>query len=53
VLRAAAATPDEAEIGCELFLSLYGVRERLERLEARLGVRTGAEAVARALRESA
>jgi DNA-binding CsgD family transcriptional regulator len=53
VLRAAAATPDEAEIACELFLSLHAVRERLERLEAKLGVRTAAEAVARALRESA
>jgi hypothetical protein len=36
VLRAAAATPDEAEIACELFLSLHAVRERLERLEAKL-----------------
>ena len=53
VLRAAAATPDEAEIACELFLSLRAVRERLERLEAKLGVRTAAEAVARARRESA
>jgi DNA-binding CsgD family transcriptional regulator len=53
VLRAAAATLDEAEIACELFLSLRAVRERLERLEAKLGVRTAAEAVARALRESA
>jgi DNA-binding CsgD family transcriptional regulator len=53
VLRAAAATPDEAEIACELFLSLHAVRERLERLEAKLGVRTAADAVARALRESA
>ena len=53
VLRAAAATPDEAEIACELFLSLRVLRERLERLEAERGVRTAAEAVARALRESA
>jgi DNA-binding CsgD family transcriptional regulator len=53
VLRAAAAIEDEAEIACELFLSLYAVRERLERLEAKLGVRTAADAVARALRESA
>jgi DNA-binding CsgD family transcriptional regulator len=53
VLRAAAATPDEAEIAGELFLSLHAARERLERLEAKLGVRTAAEAVARAVRESA
>jgi DNA-binding CsgD family transcriptional regulator len=53
VLRAAATTPDEADIACELFLSPHAVRERLERLEAKLGVRTAAEAVARARRESA
>jgi DNA-binding CsgD family transcriptional regulator len=53
VLRAAAAMADEAEIAWELFLSLHAVRERLARLEAKLGVRTAAEAVARALRESA
>ncbi len=53
VLRAAAAMKDEAEIAWELFLSLHAVRERLARLEAKLGVRTAAEAVARALRESA
>jgi DNA-binding CsgD family transcriptional regulator len=53
VLRAAAATPDEAEIARELFLSLHAVRERLERLEAKLDVRTAADAVARARRESA
>jgi DNA-binding CsgD family transcriptional regulator len=52
VLCAAAAIEDEAEIACELFLSLHAVRERLERLEAKLGVRTAADAVARALRES-
>jgi DNA-binding CsgD family transcriptional regulator len=49
VLRA----PNEAEIARELCLSLHAVRERLERLEAKLGVRTAAEAVARALREIA
>ena len=48
VLRAAAAMEDEAEIAWELFLSLHAVRERLARLEAKLGVRTAAEAVARA-----
>jgi DNA-binding NarL/FixJ family response regulator len=52
VLRAAAAMEHEAKIAWELFLSLRAVRERLERLEAKLGVRTAAEAVARALRES-
>ena len=53
VLRAAAAMEDAAEIARELFLSLHAVRERLARLEAKLGVRTAADAVARALRESA
>jgi len=53
VLRAAAAMDDEADIAWELFLSLHAVRERLARLEAKLGVRTAADAVARALRESA
>ena len=53
VLRAAAAIEDEAEIACELSLSLHAVHERLERLEAKLGVRTAADAVARARRESA
>ena len=53
VLRAATAIEDEADIAWELFLSLHAVRERLARLEAKLGVRTAAEAVAVALRESA
>jgi DNA-binding CsgD family transcriptional regulator len=53
VLRAAAAMDDEADIAWELFLSLHAVRERLAGLEAKLGVRTAADAVARALRESA
>jgi DNA-binding CsgD family transcriptional regulator len=44
---------DEAEIAWELFLGLHAVRGRLARLEAKLGVRTAADAVARALRESA
>ena len=52
MLRAAAVIEDEAEIAWELFLSLHAVRERLARLEAKLGVRTAADAVARALRES-
>ena len=50
MLRAAAAIEDEAEIAWELFLSLHAVRERLARLEAKLDVRTAADAVARALR---
>jgi DNA-binding CsgD family transcriptional regulator len=52
VLRAAAVIDDEPEIAWDLFLSLHAVRERLARLEAKLGVRTAAEAVARALDES-
>jgi DNA-binding CsgD family transcriptional regulator len=43
---------DETAIAWELFLSLHAVRERLSRLEAKLGVRTAGEAVARARRES-
>ena len=53
VLCVAMAMDDEAEIARELSLSLHAVRERLARLEAKLAVRTAAEAVARALRESA
>jgi DNA-binding CsgD family transcriptional regulator len=53
VLRAATVMDDEADIAWELFLSVRAVRERLARLEAKLGVRTPADAVARALRESA
>jgi DNA-binding CsgD family transcriptional regulator len=53
VLRATVAIEDEAELAWELFLSLHAVRERLARLEAKLGVRTPADAIARALRESA
>jgi len=52
VLRAASVIHDEADIAWELFLSLHAVRERLARLEAKLGVSTAAEAVNRALRES-
>jgi len=52
VLCAATAIEEEAEIAWELFLSLHAVRERLARLEARLGVHTAGQAVARALRES-
>jgi DNA-binding CsgD family transcriptional regulator len=53
VLRAATVIEDETELAWELFLSLHAVRERLARLEAKLGVRTSADAVARALRDSA
>jgi DNA-binding CsgD family transcriptional regulator len=53
VLRAATVIPDEHELAWQLFLSLHAVRERLTHLEAKLGVRTTADAIARALRESA
>ena len=53
VLCAATAMHDEADIAWELFLSLHAVRERLARLEAKLGVHTAVEAIARARRESA
>jgi DNA-binding CsgD family transcriptional regulator len=53
VLSAATAMHDEADIAWELFLSLHAVRERLARVEAKLGVDTVAEAIARARRESA
>jgi DNA-binding CsgD family transcriptional regulator len=53
VLCAVAAVADEAELACELFLSLHAVRERLAHLEAKLGVQTASDAVALALRESA
>jgi DNA-binding CsgD family transcriptional regulator len=53
VLCAATAIEDEAELAWELFLSVHAVRERLAHLEAKLGVRTPGDAVARALRESA
>jgi DNA-binding CsgD family transcriptional regulator len=52
VLRAAEVIQGEAELAWELFLSLHAVRERLARLEAKLGVRTAAGAVARGLAES-
>jgi DNA-binding CsgD family transcriptional regulator len=52
VLSAAALIEDEADIAWELFLSLHAVRERLAHIEAKLGVRTASDAVARALRES-
>jgi DNA-binding CsgD family transcriptional regulator len=53
VLCAAAAIEEEANIAWELCLSLHAVRDRLAHLEAKLGVQTAADAVTRALRESA
>jgi DNA-binding CsgD family transcriptional regulator len=53
VLCAAAAIVEEEDIAWELCLSLHAVRDRLARLEAKLGVQTAADAVTRALRESA
>lgn len=53
VLRAATVVMNEADVAFGLFLSLHAVRERLAHLEAKLGVRTAGDAVARALRESA
>ena len=53
VLWAATAMEDEADIASELFLSLHAVWSRLACLEEKLGVHTAADAVARALRESA
>ena len=52
MLRAATVIDGEAGLAWELFLSLHAVRERLARLEAKLGVTTAGDAVARALRES-
>jgi DNA-binding CsgD family transcriptional regulator len=52
VLDAARSIGPEADLADELFLSLHAVHERLERLEAKLGVRTLADAIAAALRAS-
>jgi DNA-binding CsgD family transcriptional regulator len=52
VLCAAAAIEEETDIAWELCLSLHAVRDRLARLEAKLGVATAADAVTQALRES-
>ena len=46
-------TQDAADIARELFLSLHAVRERLAHVQGKLGVPTAADAVVRALRESA
>jgi DNA-binding CsgD family transcriptional regulator len=53
VLEAARAAREEAELAEELFLSRHAVRERVERLERKLGVQTLGEAIAAALRASA
>ena len=53
MLCAAAAIEDELEIAAELFLSLHAVRDRLERIEAKLHVLTANDAVAQALTQSA
>jgi DNA-binding CsgD family transcriptional regulator len=46
VRRAAAVIEGEAELAWELFMSLHAVRQRLARLEDKLGVRTAGDAVA-------
>jgi len=53
VLEAARTIGEAADIADELFLSLHAVRDRLERLEKRLGVRTAADAIAVGLQASA
>ena len=52
MLLAATVIEGEAELAWELCLSLHAVRERLARLQAKLGVRTAGDAVTRALHES-
>lgn len=52
VLEAARAIGGESDIAEELFLSLHAVRERLERLEQKLGVATMADAISAGLRAS-
>jgi len=52
VLRAATAIEEEADIAWELCLSRRAVRDRLLHLEAKLGVHTASDAVAKAFRES-
>ena len=44
--RPAAVIEGEAELAWELFMSLHEVRQRLARLEDKLGVRTTSDAVA-------
>jgi DNA-binding CsgD family transcriptional regulator len=52
VLEAAPAVGAESELADELFLSLHAVRERLERVEDKLGVHTLPDAIAAARRAS-
>jgi DNA-binding CsgD family transcriptional regulator len=52
VLRADTVIESEAELAWGLFLSLHAIRERLARLEAKLGVRMAGDVIVRALRES-
>jgi ATP/maltotriose-dependent transcriptional regulator MalT len=52
VLEAARALGAETVVADQLFLSLHAVRERLERLEEKLGVRTLPDAIAAARRAS-
>lgn len=52
VLEVAPAIGAEAGLADELFLSLHAVRERLERLEEKLGVHTLPDAIAAARRAS-
>ena len=52
VLEAAPAIGAEAGLADELFLSLHAVRERLERVEEKLGVHTLPDAIAAARRAS-
>ena len=52
VFEAARALGAEADVAEQLFLSLHAVRERLERLEEKLGVRTLPDAITAARRAS-
>lgn len=52
VLCAASVIENEADIAWELCLSRHAVRDRLAHLETKLGVRTAADAVSKAFRES-
>jgi DNA-binding CsgD family transcriptional regulator len=52
VLEAARALGADADVADQLFLSRHAVRERLERLEEKLGVRTLPDAIAAARRAS-
>jgi DNA-binding CsgD family transcriptional regulator len=49
VLEAAQGIGEEAKIADELFISLHAVRQRLERLERKLGAGTLTDSIAAAL----